>query len=126
MHSGGIFGRLCKTILLREARLHLSAGSAPAGTGPHLRARRCAALRIARHAAPDLDPFSRIMLGTHDTLERMAGGTAEKILFLFFRSRHAHQPLTVRKLPGQILCLAYLQIECGARLSFDFYLSWIL
>src|SRR5207245_11301420 len=97
---------LCQTILLRQARLHSPAPGAPSRTRPLLRACGRAALRVLCHAPPDLDPFGRIMLGTYDTLERMTCGAAEKILFLFFRSRHAHQPLAVGELPGHVLCLA--------------------
>ena len=99
---------------LREPLLRLpqclSAGRhQPAGRS-FLHVQRKTRIRIRRHPLQHGHEFSRIVSGFDDAFERVADDAREQAGLLIVGTGHAHQPLRVRELGGQILRVAQGQI----------------
>ena len=103
---GGILGLFYQLALSPWRRVHIS--TTTPGADSQLRPRRRAALSVARHAPEHLDEFGCVVLRSDDALQGMTAYAAQKDLFLFPGSRHAHHPLSVRELSREVLRLDQL------------------
>jgi len=78
-----------------------------------LRFQRCGLVGVGAHALHHLDKFSRRVARACDEIQAMAVDAVEQKTLLVVRSGHAHQPLSIRKLRGEVFGAVDFQIGGG-------------